>query len=498
MKSILTLAAAGSMFAGLSIAQQTPHYTVTDLGTPGLGGNFSLAFVVIEDGTVAGLASLPNGKQHAALWQKGLIKDITTPEQAGLNSVANGINERGQASAQAEISEKDPNNENFCLYGTGLRCLPYMWEKGVMRQLPLPKGGQNGITFNINNRGEIVGIAENGTRDPECPAGLARTGTGPQVLDFQAVVWGPKAGDIRELRPAAGDKVGLGMWINDSGQVVGGSGSCANTILPPIAAGVHALLWERDGTPTDLGNLGGDGIEDITLPGIGNIALYISNNGQVTGGSALPGNKIAHPFLWTREKGNDCAPTGLNGCMRDLGLLPGDVLGASLAVSEDGTVVGTSVDATGGQRAFLWKNGVMSDLNTLIPSGSPFASLWFASAINSRGEIVGYGLTNGGDVHGFLAVPAGTTASAGPKNSTVIARQITLDGTASFSADGKPLTYQWSIPQGSPQAAILHGTTATPEVQFASGRNVYTFQVTVTDSTGTSASDLVTVNFQGN
>jgi len=38
MKSILTLAAAGSMFASLAIAQQIPHYTVTDLGTRGLGG----------------------------------------------------------------------------------------------------------------------------------------------------------------------------------------------------------------------------------------------------------------------------------------------------------------------------------------------------------------------------------------------------------------------------------------------------------------------------
>jgi hypothetical protein len=80
----------------------------------------------------------------------------------------------------------------------------------------------------------------------------------------------------------------------------------------------------------------------------------------------------------------------------------------------------------------------------------------------------------------------------------VLARQITLDGTASFGADDQPLTYQWSIPHGSPQAAILHGTTATPEVQFASGRNLYTFQLTVTDSTGTSVSDMATVNFQGN
>jgi hypothetical protein len=108
-------------------------------------------------------------------------------------------------------------------------------------------------------------------------------------------------------------------------------------------------------------------------------------------------------------------------------------------------------------------------------------------------------VTSTGDVHGFLATPAPvTTATAGPKNSTVVGREITLDGTASISADDKPLTYQWSIPQGSPSAGILHGNTATPSVQFSPARGVYTFQLTVTDSTGTSASDVVTVNFQGN
>ena len=93
-----------------------------------------------------------------------------------------------------------------------------------------------------------------------------------------------------------------------------------------------------------------------------------------------------------------------------------------------------------------------------------------------------------------------TVAFAGPKDLTTTNRQITLDGSASASADGNPLTYQWSIPQGqaNPSAAILQGTTATPTVQFARTRGVYTFQLTVTDSTGASASDLVMVNFQGN
>jgi hypothetical protein len=34
--------------------------------------------------------------------------------------------------------------------------------------------------------------------------------------------------------------------------------------------------------------------------------------------------------------------------------------------------------------------------------------------------------------------------------------------------EDKALSYAWSSPQGAPHAAILHGTTATPEVQFAS------------------------------
>jgi PKD domain len=89
-------------------------------------------------------------------------------------------------------------------------------------------------------------------------------------------------------------------------------------------------------------------------------------------------------------------------------------------------------------------------------------------------------------------------ASAGPKDATAAARQVMLDGTASTSADGKPLTYSWSIPYGSPSAAIVQGNTATPSVQFGAGRGAYVFQLTVTDSAGTSSSDIATINFQGN
>jgi len=93
---------------------------------------------------------------------------------------------------------------------------------------------------------------------------------------------------------------------------------------------------------------------------------------------------------------------------------------------------------------------------------------------------------------------AKTSAVANPKNATVVSRDFRLDGSMSTSSDGKPLTYQWSIPQGSPSAAIYGGNTATPSVEFTQRGVVYTLQLTVTDSTGKSATDVATINYQGN
>lgn len=90
-----------------------------------------------------------------------------------------------------------------------------------------------------------------------------------------------------------------------------------------------------------------------------------------------------------------------------------------------------------------------------------------------------------------------TFAIAGPKNATVMTRQFQLDGTASASADGKPLTYQWTIPPGNPTAAILGGDSATATAQVTR-RGSYTFQLAVTDSTGKTSTDLLTIDYVGN
>lgn len=83
-----------------------------------------------------------------------------------------------------------------------------------------------------------------------------------------------------------------------------------------------------------------------------------------------------HAFLWTKEGG-----------IQDLGALPGDVRSEALGINEKGQVVGLSIDADHNTRAFLWQDGVMTDLNTLLPAGSPV--LLYANDINNRGQITG-------------------------------------------------------------------------------------------------------------
>jgi probable HAF family extracellular repeat protein len=53
------------------------RYIITDLGT--LGGPFSEALDVNNNGLVSGVATLTDGTEHAFLWQKGVITDQLDP-----------------------------------------------------------------------------------------------------------------------------------------------------------------------------------------------------------------------------------------------------------------------------------------------------------------------------------------------------------------------------------------------------------------------------------
>jgi probable HAF family extracellular repeat protein len=286
----------------------------------------------------------------------------------------------------SDTSIVDPLGEVWSCAGGGFfpsssghTCQGFVWKDKVMRALPT-LGGNNGFAAGDNNLDQIAGWAETATHDATC--------TPPQVLQFEAVVYGPKPDQIQQLPPFPGDLDGAATAINDQGQVVGISGICANAVGGASAA--HAVLWEN-GTPTNIGSLGGVAWNTPTA---------ISNQGVVVGFSDLPGDSAANPnyhaFIWTKSGG-----------MTDLGTLPGDSLSVAWGINARGQVVGQSISASGSSRAFFWQNGVMTDLNTLIAPGP--LSLVYANDINDSGEIVGgaYNSTTQ-DSPAFLAVPLAT------------------------------------------------------------------------------------------
>jgi probable HAF family extracellular repeat protein len=382
---VVSLLAALAMPSLLGAQAKLPghvRYTVIDLGP--VGPPPGQAFSITQNTLVSGAAAVPGGAIHAVLWLKNFKFDIGKRGLGGTNSIAFGANVWGQVVGLAETSKADPNGEDFCGFAaqgfpsSSGSCLPYLWQLGVMRPLPT-LGGNNGQANQINIRGQAVGLAENNKKDLNCPA--------PQVLQFKPVLW--ENGRARQLPTVGGDVDGVALGINDRGQVAGASGDCAPfspTLLFPLQP-LHAILWQQ-GKAVDLGNLGGDGY------GFGNIALNLNSKGEVVGNSDLPGDTTNHAFLWTKEKG-----------MQDLGTLPGDFLSAGLDINDRTEVVGVSLDSSFNLRAYLWRNGHMTDLNSLIPADSPLALL-LACSINSKGEIIGLAMQkSNGEFHAFLATP---------------------------------------------------------------------------------------------
>ena len=358
------------------------RYAVIDLGA--VGNPPGQPYGITNDGLMVGAAAASDGAMHAVLWLKQLKIDIGNPGLGGPNSAGFGVSETGVVGA-AQSSKA--NDEDFCgfnAYGfprSDTACLPITLQNGVVTPLPT-LGGANGQALAINNEGEVAGFAETTYADPN-PACA--------VSEFKPVIW--KRGHIHELPTYPGDADGIPLGINDKGQVVGGSGHCApfNPASGFYYADLHALVWERDGSYRDLGNLGGAS----PAGPVGNFAIGINNRGQVVGHSLLPDNTTFHAFLWTEQRG-----------MQDLGTLPGDTYSLAIRINDRGEAVGASLDANFNSHAVLWKNGMPLDLENLVVSNPASLTLQLAWAINSSGKIVGLAATSAGEAHGFLAIPS--------------------------------------------------------------------------------------------
>jgi probable HAF family extracellular repeat protein len=379
--ALLLTGAQGAGVAATPSAQT--RYHVANLAS--LGGTVGAGNSINNRGWLAGTSNLSGDQvQHAALWRNGSLTDLGTlggPNSGVLWPVKN---DRGIISGISQTAQPDPLGERWSCSAffpaptaVGHQCLGFRWEDGVMTPLPT-LGGTNGFATGTNNRSETVGWAENTVHDPTCVA--------PQVLQFRAVIWGPAPGEIRELPPLPGDTASAATALNDRGQVVGISGICDRAVGRFSA--IHDVLWQN-GKPIDLGSLGGVAW---------NTPMAINERGDVVGfanaSAAAGGGFDAHAFLWTRRHG-----------MRDLGTLPGDAFSQALGINDRREIFGTSCDADFNCRAVVWREGVITNLNTLVEPGYD-GTLVSANDVNESGRITGQALDRAtGALVAFVAQP---------------------------------------------------------------------------------------------
>jgi probable HAF family extracellular repeat protein len=365
------------ILACFSDAVAQTSYKVTDLGTEG-NDKFSMVMSInvegwteIMDGNLQNPdnlgATLLNGR--ALIDGGGLKIDLGT--LGGQNSWMNWgeINDFGQVVGYSETNVPDPNGEDICGFGTHLTCRPFLWEFFHMSALAT-LGGNNGEASAINNRGQIVGMAENGTVDSSCAPGKANNRIQMPVL------W--EHGKAQALPTVDGDPDGFAFWINNKGQAVGQSNNCRLSI-------VHAVSWENDSASV---------LPDF---GTGAGAQGINDQGQIVGTVGSADGTTQTGALWQ------------NGTVTDLRLLPGDIGGIAFGINSKGQVVGGNWDTNfNWSHAFIWQNNVMTDLNTLFPDSSNLFAT-FAAKINERGQIGGMAIVRSGpdkgNVHAFLATP---------------------------------------------------------------------------------------------
>jgi probable HAF family extracellular repeat protein len=362
----------------ISLAFRWKNGTLTDLGALPGDNNCSTPVWLNGKGEIVGISEngqidplLGFNQSRAVLWKDGEITDLGS--LGGNQNAALGINNRGQIIGNSQNTIPDP----FCFFGT-TQLRAFLWENGVMRDLGSLGGNCVGASY-INERSQIAGQSDT-TTTPNPLTGV------PTVDPF---LW--EQGTMRDLGTLGG-AAGFAGGLNNRGQVIGASSLASD---PGACLGIgntancHPFLW-------DQGNL-----IDLFTSTIGGNPLgahMINDAGEITGPAAFP-NAPFDAYLWR------------NGVATDLGLLNGDCFSEGWAINSRDQVVGNSYSCSNFHHAFLWENGSIVDLNTLIPGDSRL-ELVAAFAINARGEIAGMGVPPGvppGNLysqgHVFLLIP---------------------------------------------------------------------------------------------
>ncbi|HEX2059150.1 MAG TPA: hypothetical protein VHK90_00270 [Thermoanaerobaculia bacterium] len=317
------------------------------------GGGLSSANGVNEYGQVAGQAQSAAGIMRAVFWDgAGVIYEIPTPAIAGKISVAEDVNDYGYVVGRMGTATSNAN--------------AFFWYPGSLTNLGAATESR---AFAINNYNDVAGQ-------------WTVAGT---PWRYYAVVWGGATPGSPYFLGGWGGWIDFASDIADTAPVVAGTAALQSPRYR------HAFLWVSGSGMRDLGTLGGNNSFGRAL----SVGMWPDPLGEtiyVTGESeTVPGSMNASPFLWHR------------GFMMNIGLLPGCTTGWGFGINKNKDVVG-SCWGGGIDRAFLWKSGVLIDLNSVLPAGSGWERLHAAYDINESGQIVGYGTYKGAG-RGFILSP---------------------------------------------------------------------------------------------
>ena len=354
-----------------------------------------------------------------------------------------------------------------------LRSRAFLWRDGSMTDLGT-LGGLHSEAVAISSTGHIAGRSQT------------------SASKYHATLW--SGGTTTDLTPTNDYAVAYG--VNDTGQVVGSIDNWR---------GFH---WQN-GVLTMLGDLGGGCSH----------AADINDTGHIVGASCTPQVNQPHATLWH------------NGAVIDLGILPGmDDAGATAInslgqidgtsshmdpdtyeitskaflyengvmtalpvpsweayagdINDSGVIVGTMRAAGGFSKwhAYVYADGVATNLNSLIPAGSGL-HLAYGNAINNAGQIVGTAFDAQGRYHAFLLTPvAAGTATVSIGDALVIeghsgTRTATVAVSLSTSAS-QPISVSFTAVNGSAIAGSDY-QAASGVVTFDPGDTSKTIALTV-------------------
>ncbi|AHF89563.1 hypothetical protein OPIT5_04255 [Opitutaceae bacterium TAV5] len=327
---------AGFPFA-MARAADAPRYTYTVLATPGTD---SYGYSINNAGQIAG-AAITDNETRAFLYSTAddtflwLGSSVSSGE-----SRAYGLNEAGQVAGAAWLS---PGSEGY----PALRETGFIHNPVGSGERTGTLGGQRSKVFAINASDHAVGWSE--TVPPPAAGQLGA----PHAILYAN-------GTLHDLGVLTGKTVSVAYGINDAGQVVGYSGT-------GIGAGERAFVYQN-GVMTELGTLSADANATSS-------AHDINNQGQIVGHASTSGGNT-HAFLYT------------DGAMQDLGTLSNQGDSFAHAINASGWIVGVSDQYqpqtfSTARRAFLYKDGQMYALNSLIDGFGVSDNVLFASDINS-------------------------------------------------------------------------------------------------------------------